>query len=232
VLVRDLMTPTPITVAPTVDLPEAMQLMKKHRIRRLPVVDNGRLVGIVTDRDLREASPSSATSLSMWELTYLLSRTTVKDFMKHDIITIAPDAPIEQAALILNHEKIGGLPVVEDQNLVGIVTESDVFRCFTTLLGAERGFLQITIVDSEESRAKVALLLRLPALRTVSFHPSRPETLLVFATPRGLSDARQILEEVRSYSNVAILSWHLSEPEIPPPPQTGNGRAHPSTTPS
>lgn len=215
-IVRDIMTSAPITIEPSVPLPEAMQLMKKHRIRRLPVVSRGVLLGIVTDRDLREASPSRATSLSVWELTYLLSQTTVKDFMKQNLITISPDAPVEQAALLMNLEKIGGLPVIEDNMLIGIITESDIFRCFTTLLGAEKGFLQITVPNTEQTRPKIALLLRLPSLRTISFHPHRAEALLVFVTPRGLADARHILEEVRGYSHFPILSWHLSEPTDTP----------------
>jgi CBS domain-containing protein len=97
-------------------------------IRRLPVVDRGRLVGIVTLGDVREAQPSHATTLSIYELNYLLSNLTVDEIMTRNPLTISPDAMIREAALVMLQHKIGGLPVMEDSRLVGIITESDIFR--------------------------------------------------------------------------------------------------------
>jgi len=128
-LVRDWMTPDPVTIGPKTTVPEAHKLMKEHDFRRLPVVDDhGRLIGIVTLSDLREAGPSSATSLSIFELNYLLAQLTIDKIMTRDVVTVSPDATIRDAAnLMLKHE-VGALPVMEDDKLVGIITESDIFR--------------------------------------------------------------------------------------------------------
>lgn len=136
--VRDWMTPNPITISPKTTLPEAHQIMKEKRIRRLPVVDEeGRLVGIVTLGDIREASPSDATSLSIFELNYLLARLTVDKIMSRKVITVTPDTPIYEAARLMLEHKIGGLPVVVDSRVVGIITESDIFKMVVRLAGEE-----------------------------------------------------------------------------------------------
>ncbi len=133
--VREIMTVDPVTVHPETSLPDAAQLMRARKIRRLPVVDDrGALVGIVTDRDVKEASPSPATSLSVWELTYLLARTPVRDVMRKTVITLAPEDPVEHAALLMREHKIGGLPVMDQGRVVGIVTESDLFRLFASIM--------------------------------------------------------------------------------------------------
>ena len=131
-LIKDWMTPDPITIGPDTTLPEADRLMKECGIRRLPVVENGRLVGIITLGDVREASPSNATSLSIYELNYLISRLTVGSIMTQDPITITPDTSIEAAARLMLEHKIGGLPVVDGTRVVGIITESDIFRLLIT----------------------------------------------------------------------------------------------------
>ena len=127
-LVRDWMTPNPITIDVKTTLPDAHKLMKESHIRRLPVVDHGKLVGIVTIGDVREASPSDATSLSIFELNYLLAQLTVDKIMTRDPLTIQPGANIREAARLMLEHKIGGLPVMQDDTLVGIITESDIFR--------------------------------------------------------------------------------------------------------
>lgn len=126
--VRDWMTPNPITVTPSTTVPEANTLMKQGRIRRLPVVENGKLVGIVTLGDIREASPSDATSLSIYELNYLVAQLTVEKIMTKDPVTIDPNASVKKAAKLLLEHKIGSLPVMDGGMLVGIITESDIFR--------------------------------------------------------------------------------------------------------
>jgi len=131
-LVRDWMTPDPVTIDPRTTLPEANRLMKECNIRRLPVVENGHLVGIVTLGDIREASPSSAATLSIYELNYLISRLTIGEIMTRDPITIPPDTSIEAAARLMLEHKIGGLPVVDGQKVVGVITESDIFRLLVT----------------------------------------------------------------------------------------------------
>jgi CBS domain-containing protein len=128
-LVKDWMTPDPIVVSPDTTLPEAHDLMAKHKIRRLLVVDaKKKLVGIVTRGDIRGAEPSEATSLSIFEINYLLARLTVDKIMTTDVVAVGPNDPIGKAANLMIENKISGLPVVDDGKLVGIITESDIFR--------------------------------------------------------------------------------------------------------
>jgi len=139
-LVRDRMQRNVITVPSSTTILEAQKIMRERVIRRLPVVDEGKLVGIVTYNDLLEASPSKATTLSRFELTYLLSKMTVADIMTRKVVFVEPDTPIEEAALIMNKNHIGALPVVDEDKLVGIITESDIFEIFVETLGVkERG---------------------------------------------------------------------------------------------
>lgn len=129
-LVRRWMTPDPITIDPNNNLVDAHALMRDNNIRRLPVVNkNGELVGIVTLGDVREASPSDATSLSVWELNYLLLKLRISEIMTRDPITVYTSDTIAEAANLMLENKVSGLPVVEPTGkLVGIITESDIFR--------------------------------------------------------------------------------------------------------
>jgi CBS domain-containing protein len=126
--VRDWMTRDPITVNSRTPLPDAHQIMVDRRIRRLPVVDDGVLVGIVTRGDIRGAQPSEATSLSIYEVHYLLSRLTIGQIMSPSVITVTPDTTVQAAAALMLKHKVAGLPVVEDGHVAGIITESDLFR--------------------------------------------------------------------------------------------------------
>lgn len=128
--VSEWMTSPVQTVTPETPISEAHQMMKEKKIRRLPVVDqHGKLIGIVTIGDIREASPSDATTLSIWELNYLWAQLTISKVMTRNPLTIRMDAPILDAAQIMLEKKISGLPVVDDSGkLVGILTESDIFR--------------------------------------------------------------------------------------------------------
>jgi acetoin utilization protein AcuB len=128
-LVKDWMTSNVITVAMDTTLPEAHKLMIEHQIRRLPVMKNGRLVGMVTRGDVRGAEPSDATSLSIWEINYLLSRLKIEEIMTAQPVTTRADATIGEVAERMLAHKISGLPVMNDQDeLIGIITESDIFR--------------------------------------------------------------------------------------------------------
>jgi len=135
-----------ITAPPDLPIMEAADLMKREGIRRLPVVDKkGRLVGIVTQGDIQEASPSDATSLSIWELNYLLARITLEEIMTREVVTISPDTPVEEAAVLMREKKVSGLPVVEDNKLVGIITESDIFEVMIEVMGVRRGGTRLTL---------------------------------------------------------------------------------------
>lgn len=128
-LVKDWMTRDVVTISPEMPLPEAHRLMEEKKIRRLPVVDSGRLVGIVTRGDIRGAEPSGATSLSIWEVNYLLAKLKIGEIMTAHPLTIAAEETIGEAARLMLEKKISGLPVVDQAgHLVGIITESDIFR--------------------------------------------------------------------------------------------------------
>jgi len=129
------MTSPVITVAADTLVQDAEKMLREHRIRRLPVVDRGKLVGIVTLAKLREVAPSPATSLSMWELNYLLAKMQVKDVMQSSVVTVTPDTTIEAAATMGQERGIGTLPVVEDDRVVGVITTTDLYRILTDILG-------------------------------------------------------------------------------------------------
>jgi len=127
-----------------------LNMMKKEKIRRMPVVKEGKMVGIVSDVDLLHASASSATTLSVWELNYLLSKITVKDVMTREIIAVTENTAIEEAARIMADNKIGGLPVMRDDHVVGIITETDLFKIFLELMGARYMGVRVTALVHEE----------------------------------------------------------------------------------
>ena len=135
-LVRALMTGAPITLPPDISIFEARRLMDNARIRHVLVTLGGDLLGIVTDRDIRLNMPSQATSLSVWELNYLLAKVTVGEVMTRSVITIDPDLDARDAAQTILDHKIGALPVIDDGRLIGIVTETDLLRAFVRV-GAE-----------------------------------------------------------------------------------------------
>ncbi|MBO8140700.1 MAG: CBS domain-containing protein [Firmicutes bacterium] len=138
--VRDVYTKGAITIAPTTSIREAQRLMQEHKIRRLPVVDRDRLVGIVTQLDLMRATPSVATSLSVWEINYLLDKVQVGEIMTRNVMTVTPETDLVAAARLMIDRKIGGVPVVEGDRVVGIITESDIFRALVGILeGGQAG---------------------------------------------------------------------------------------------
>jgi acetoin utilization protein AcuB len=150
-LVGERMSHPVITVHPETSLQDALHLMHTEHIRLLPVVDKkGNLVGIVAERDLIQASPSDATSLSVWEVSYLLSKITIQKLMTTKVITVSEDTPLEEAARIMADHKITGLPVVRGEKLVGIITETDLFRIFLELLGARERGVRISAIVADE----------------------------------------------------------------------------------
>ena len=153
------MTKRPVTVTEDTSLDRALELMHSEKVRRLPVLDKrGQLVGIVSELDLLKASPSPATSLSMYELPYLLSKLKMHDIMTKDVITVTEDTPLEEAALVMAENKIGGLPVMRGDKLVGIITETDLFKIFLEMLGAREEGVRLSMLIPEEkgTLAKIA----------------------------------------------------------------------------
>ena len=144
-LVRDRMTSNPITITPDTSFPEAFRTMRENRIRHLPVVEKEKLIGVVAQTDLLHASPSPATSLSVFEINYLLANLHVREVMSAPPVTVSEDAPIEEAARVMVEKKIGCLPVMRDGELAGLITESDVFEVFVEILGGEEASLRVTV---------------------------------------------------------------------------------------
>jgi len=157
-LVGKWMTRNPITIAADVGIDDALHLMRERKIRRLPVLNAaGQMIGIVSDKDLLHAAPSPATSLSVHELRYLLAKLTVKKVMSSPVITVTPDTPLEQAARIMADNKIGGLPVIEQGRLVGIITETDIFKALLDVLGTRTPGIRVTLAVHEGKGILAAL---------------------------------------------------------------------------
>jgi acetoin utilization protein AcuB len=150
-LVGERMSKPVITIRPEVPIQEALNLMHKEHVRRFPVIDHhGRMIGLVSESDLMNASPSEATSLSVWELNYLISKITVERVMTRKIITTSEDIPLEEAARIMADNKIGSLPVMRGDNLIGMITETDLFKIFLELLGAREAGVRVTVLVSDK----------------------------------------------------------------------------------
>jgi acetoin utilization protein AcuB len=166
------MTRNPITITPDVTVPEAQAIMRREKIKRLPVLDSkGKLVGIVTTLDLIHASPSPATSLDIYELHYLLSKLKVEKVMTRQVITVDEDLPIEEAARIMADNSISGLPVMRGNVLVGIITETDLFKLFIELFGARHKGIRLTLLLPEKKGelAKVSNAITKAGGNIVSF---------------------------------------------------------------
>jgi len=164
VFVRDIMTPSPITIDHSTPVLEAIDIMKRHRIRQLPVTRQGQLVGLVTERELLTVSPSPATTLSIFELNYLLSKMKVSEAMVKNPVTVSPDTTVEQAALIMRDQKIGSLLVTEKGQLVGIITQTDIFEALLRFFGLRRPGTRIVI----ETGDRIGLLAEI--LQVVKEH--------------------------------------------------------------
>jgi len=158
-LIKDWMATTILTVDANTSVMRAGRTMKDNNIRRLPVVSQGKLAGIITDRDLKEASPSSKTDMDLHEMYYLLSEMKVKDVMTEAPIRLSLDDTLEKAALLMLTEKISGLVIVdEDENLVGLLSESDVLRGFIHATGIQDGAFQI-VMDMSDAGGSVSQLI-------------------------------------------------------------------------
>ena len=146
-----------ISVTPDVPIHDVLVMFKKEHIRRAPVMKDGKLVGIVSQHDLLNASPSPVTSLSVWEMNYLISKVTVKQVMSKKVKTIDINTPIEEAARIMADSKIGGMPVMRSGQVVGMITETDLFKTFLELMGARTKGIRVTaeIDDAPGTLAKV-----------------------------------------------------------------------------
>jgi len=157
-LVRDRMTAHPITVRPDTPVADALKLMHREHVRRFPVVDgDGDLVGLITEKQLLYASPSPATSLSVHELHYLLSKLRVKDVMSAELVTVSEETLVEEAALLMLDHGVGGLPVMRGEQLVGMITETDLFKTFAELFAAREEGIRLTLLVPEQGGQVAAI---------------------------------------------------------------------------
>lgn len=146
--VKDFMTKKLVYVSPDTTVAEAADLLREHHLRRLPVVENDQLLGLVTEGTMAEAQPSKATSLSTYEMNYLLNKTKIRDIMIKDIVTVSQYASLEDAIYLMMSRKIGVLPVVDNGQLYGIITDRDVFKAFLEIAGyGQEGYRLVILAD-------------------------------------------------------------------------------------
>jgi acetoin utilization protein AcuB len=151
-LVKDQMTPNPICGHPEMPVADAQALMQQHNIRHLPILDDeGRLVGLITQRSLLQAAPSNVRKLNPFVVNYILSKIKARHVMVKDVITIEEDVPIEEAARIMADRRIGCLPVMRGDRLVGIISDNDLFRAMVNLLGARRAGVRVTVLQPDRA---------------------------------------------------------------------------------
>jgi acetoin utilization protein AcuB len=161
-LVKQKMTKKPITTTTDASVSDALSLMHEKKVHRLPVLDpGGKLVGIVSEGDLLYASPSPATTLNVWEMHALLAKLKVEKVMTRKVITVTEDTPVEEAACVMVEKKIGGLPVLREKELVGIITETDIFKVFISLLGGYQPGVRVSasIPGAKGTFAKVSSVI-------------------------------------------------------------------------
>ena len=155
--VKDFMTRKVVYVSPDTTVAHTADMMREQGLRRLPVIENDRLVGVVTERTMAEASPSKATTLSIYEMNYLLNKTKIRDIMARDVVTVSPYASLEDAVYAMMKNQVGILPVVEAGQVFGVITEKDVFKAFLEVSGyGEEGVrVIITADDTVGTLAKI-----------------------------------------------------------------------------
>jgi acetoin utilization protein AcuB len=175
--IRDVMTWNVVTVSSDTPIMEARKIMDTHKIRRLPVVDKGKLVGMISKERIARSGPSPATSLSVWEINYLLAKMTVKEVMTKDVVTVHPDMTVEAAIALAQSKGVGALPVMEDHKLLGIATTNDFFyKILNPLLGIGEPGTRIIISGGTEAKSVQEIMeaVKKFGARIASFHSMPP----------------------------------------------------------
>ncbi|GAF26883.1 FOG: CBS domain [Moorella thermoacetica Y72] len=211
--VRDHMTPDPITVTKETSVLDALELMKKNKIRRLPVIQDGRLIGLVTERDILRVSPSPASTLSVFEVNYLVAKMTVKDAMIKRPVTVPPDMTIEEAALLMREHKIDNLLVMEKERLVGIITQTDLFEALIKLFGLRRPGIRLTlkVVDRIGVLADIARLVKEAGINIINVANRHKDDIYTYVVLRlATDDVSSLLPalEDRGYQVVHVSSYN------------------------
>ncbi len=214
-LVKDRMTSDPVIITTDTSLKDALEIVRSNPFRHLPVLDeDGKLVGIVTEKSLVYASPTSTSALSVFEVDYILSRTKVGQIIQGSVVTVGPDWPIEEAARVMVDHRIGCLPVVEDDKLVGIISDTDIFRVFVEGLGGGHPSLRITVVVPEKIGSLARITSRVVALggniySLGMFWGERPEDRVVALRLEGVDRETA----VRGLEADGIHVVHVWEPD-------------------
>jgi acetoin utilization protein AcuB len=175
--VRDIMNWNIFTVSSDTPIMEARKIMDAHNIRRLPVVDKGKLVGMVSKERIARSSPSPATSLSVWEINYLLAKMTVKEIMAKDVVTVHPDMTVEAAIALAQRKGVGALPVLENNRVIGIATTNDFFyKILNPLLGIGEPGTRLIIYEGAEAKSTQEIMesVRKSGAKIISFHSMPP----------------------------------------------------------
>ncbi|MHC1712766.1 MAG: CBS and ACT domain-containing protein [Solidesulfovibrio sp.] len=214
-LIKDWMSKSPITAKLTTSIMKAAKLMKENGFHRLPVVDeDGKLAGIVSDRDIKEASPSKATTLDMHELYYLLSEIKVADIMTKSVIAVAPEDTVEKAAVIMLRHNVGGLPVVDPDNVVvGVITDSDIFKVLVSITGVLSGGIQFAfeLPDVPGSLKNVLDDLKTHDVRILSiltsYEDAKPGKRTVYIRVHPMEDIQSQAVIERLKANHDLLYW-------------------------
>lgn len=218
-LIKDWMSKSPVTAKPTTSIMKAAKLMKENGFRRLPVIDDeGRLVGIVSDRDIKEASPSKATTLDMHELYYLLSEIKVGDIMTKTVVSIGLEDTVEKAAVLMLRHTVGGMPVIDkDSRVVGVITDSDIFKVLVSITGVLSGGLQFALELPNVSGSLKTVLDDLKAhdVRILSiltnYDDDKPDTRTVYIRVRPMDDAKAKTVVERLKANHTLIYWAKDE---------------------
>jgi acetoin utilization protein AcuB len=210
--VRDIMTMNVVNIPSNTSVSDAKRIMDAHRIRRLPVVDRGKLVGVVTERRLEAYTPSKATTLSVWEIGYLLGNTPVKDIMEKNVVTVTPDMTVEEALAVAQQKKVGALLVLEEGRLVGIVTTNDFFyKIANPVLGIGLPGTRVEVIGKTEDTVieDVVSLANKEGIRIVTIHVlSIPETQVEkkdIVIHLDTADTTKIVKELKSKGYEVIL---------------------------
>ncbi|MDY7075365.1 MAG: CBS and ACT domain-containing protein [Chloroflexota bacterium] len=208
-LVKDRMSSSPVTITTDTSLKDAIDLVRGSPFRHLPVLDeDDKLVGIVTEKSLVYASPTSTTTLSVFEVDYILSRTKVGQVIQGEVISVGPNLPIEEAARVMIDHRIGCLPVVVDDKLIGIISDTDIFRVLVEGLGGGHPSLRITVVIPEEVGSLAQVVNRVVALggnihSLGTFWGQRPEERVIAFRLEGV-DREAVLQALED-DNIQIV---------------------------
>lgn len=190
--IRDIMTSNVVTISSDTPIMEARKIMNAHNIRRLAVVDKGKLVGMISRDGITRASPSPATSLSVWEINYLVAKMTVKDIMSKNLVTVTPDTTVESAVALAQNKGVGALPVVEDDSLVGIVTTDDFFyKILNPMLGIGKPGIRILIHNCGTSKCVQQIMETMDVMEVIG--KNRVKILAVHSRPTVDGEQPQLM---------------------------------------